>query len=235
MITINLLPVATFQQQSKGRAFLVGYGLFLVLGAALMFAVKTNILDLTLEKLKRDQSSLAGSLNEAKKKVQAATNLTSATITRWKQLAAIVELEERRRDQTRLLVELETLLPKTNAWLVSLSHSGGVVSLEGISTDKETVSQFLTKLESATHIDRASVNLLQVSQDLVINGVKLTKFSINARTRFPQPEVLSAGLPEFGLPSRDDFARAVKAVDERLAADLAPGEAPAPAARGRGL
>jgi hypothetical protein len=133
-------------------------------------------------------------------------------------------------------VELETLLPKTNAWLVSLSHSGGVVSLEGISTDKETVSQFLTKLESATHIDRASVNLLQVSQDLVINGVKLTKFSINARTRFLQPEILGAGLPDFGLPSRDEFALAVKAVDEKLAADLAGPAAPAPAARrGRGL
>jgi hypothetical protein len=118
-------------------------------------------------------------------------------------------------------VEIEELLPKTNAWLVGLSHnSEGLVSLEGISTDKETVSQFLTSLENATYIDRASVTLVQISQDLVINGVKLTKFSVNARTSFPKPTILDSGLPEYGLPSREDFVNLVKAVDEKLVADL---------------
>jgi Tfp pilus assembly protein PilN len=153
--------------------------------------------------------------------VTEATNVTNATVTRWKQLAAIMELEERRRDQTRLLVEIEELLPKTNAWLVGLTHNGeGLMTLEGISTDKETVSQFLTSLENATYINRASVILVQISQDLVINGVKLTKFSINAKTNFPKPTILDSGLPEFGLPSREDFVKAVQAVDEKLVADI---------------
>jgi hypothetical protein len=119
------------------------------------------------------------------------------------------------------LVEIEGLLSNANAWLVGLEHSDGLMSLEGLSTDQETVSRFLTQLENAAHIDRASVTLVQISQDLVINGVKLARFSINARTTFPPPALLGSGLPGFGLPSQEDFARAVKAVDEKLAADLA--------------
>jgi len=229
VITINLLPIATFRQQFEGRTFLAGYGLFLLLGVLVMFALKTNVLDRALERLADERSGLAASLNETRKRVTEATNVSRATVTRWKQLAAIMELEERRRDQTRLLVEMEELLPKTNAWLVGLNHSGGLMSLEGISTDKETVSQFLTRLENAAYIDRSSVTLVQISQDLVINGIKLTKFSINARTSFPEPVILDLGLPEFGLPSREDFVKAVKAVDEKLAADLAGGAPAAPA------
>jgi len=231
MITINLLPVASFQQQFKGRVFLVGYGIFVVLAAAVMFVVKTGILDMTIENLTSERTQVTNSVNDAKKKVEGATAVTGSTVTRWKQLAAIMELEERRRDQTRLLVEVEDLLPKSNAWLVGLTHAGGVLSLEGISTDKETVSQFLTRLENATYIDRTSVIPVQISQNLVINGVKLTKFSINARTVFPKPTILDGGLPQFGLPSQDDFVKAVKAVDEKLVADIT--GSPAQAAPGR--
>jgi Tfp pilus assembly protein PilN len=231
MININLLPVADLQQQFQGRVFLVGYGLFLVLAAVVLFGVKTHVMDATLARLAGERSRLTNSLNEARKKAAAAEEATYSTVMRWKQLAAILELEERRRDQTRLLVEIEELLPKTNAWLVGLTHQGGLMSLEGIATDKETVSQFLTNLDNAAYIDRASVTLVQISQDLVINGIKLTKFSLNARTNFPSPTILDTGLPEFGLPSRDEMIKAVRNVDEKLAADLTD-EAP-PAAAGR--
>ena len=223
MITINLLPVTTLKQKLRGQVVLGGYGFLMFVVLLTMFAVKTNVFDLTIEKLGAEKQQVEATLADARKKVQTATNVTNATVQRWKQLAAVVELEERRRDQTRILVEVESLLPKTNAWLMSLSHTGGALSIEGISTDKETVSQFLTKLESATYIVHDSVTLVQISQDLVINGIKLTKFSIRARTSFPQPDVLNKGLPEFGLPTRDDFAKAVKAVDEKLAADLVVG------------
>ena len=220
MITINLLPVAIIKQQFEGRSFLMGYGLFLFLGALAMFMVNTLVLDRGIERLTGERSRLSASLNDVKKTVTEATAETRAIVTRWKQLSAIMELEERRRDQTRLLVEINKLLPNTNAWLVGLSHSDGLMSLEGISTDKETVSQFLTNLENAAYINRASVILVQMSQDMVINGVKLTKFSINAKTRFPKPAILDRGLPEFGLPSREDFVKVVQAADEKLAAEL---------------
>jgi Tfp pilus assembly protein PilN len=222
MLTINLLPVAAMRRQHKGRAVLAGYGLYLLLIVAAMFVVKSYVLD--LGKPAAEKNQILAALNDVNNELTRAAAVTDSAITRWKQLAAILELEERRRDQTRLLVEMEELLPKTNAWLVGLDHGGGLMSLEGIATDKETVSQFLTRLENAAYIDRASVTLVQLSQDLIINGIKLTKFSVNAGTRFPRPAILDRGLgpggAESGLPSRDDFVKAVQAVDEKLAAEL---------------
>ena len=232
MITINLLPVADIRRRLKTRAFLIGYGLALVLAAAAMLGVKGLVLDQSLKKLEAEKSRTIVSLNETSRQVTEASEVNAAAVTRWKQLAAIVELEERRRDQTRLLFEVEELLPAAKAWLVGLSHVGGLMSLEGISTDKETVSQFLTSLENAAYIDRSSVTLVRISQDLIINGVKLTKFSINAKTSFPRPAILERGLPDFGLPSRDDFVKAVLAVGGKLAAELPDGEFSAPAEMG---
>jgi len=231
MITINLLPVAALRRQLRGRAILFGYGLALLLAAAAMLVVKLGVLDPNLVRLAGEKERALTSLTEVSRQVTQSSDVTAA-VASWKQLAAIMELEERRRDQTRLLVEVEELLPQAKAWLVGLSHGGGLLSLEGISTDKETVSHFLTRLENAAYIDRASVTLVRISQDLIINGVKLTKFSINARTRFPRPAILDRGLPDFGLPSREDLVKAVLAVDENLAAEFAGGGAAAPDPKG---
>ena len=223
MITINFLPVAAMRRRFKSRAFRAAYGLYLVLTVAVMVGVKFGLLGPSLEKLADEKKQAITSLGEVSQEVTRTSAAASDAVNSWKQLAAIVELEERRRDQTRLLLEVEELLPESKAWLVGLSHGDGLLSLEGISTDKETVSQFLTRLENAAYVIRDSIILVQISQDMVINGIKLTKFSINAKTSFPQPEVLDNGLPEFGLPKREDFAKAVKAVDEKLAADLTAG------------
>jgi len=204
------------RRRLKTRAFLAGYG----------------VLDQSLEQLAGEKERTIASLNETSRQVTEASPVTAAAVGKWKQLAAIMELEERRRDQTRLLFEVEELLPESKAWLVAFGHGDGLMSLEGISADKETVSQFLSRLENAAYIDRSSVTLVRISQDLIINGVKLTKFSINARTRFPRPAILDRGLPEAGLPSREDFVKAVMAVDEKLAAELTGGEPSAQAANG---
>ena len=216
MITINLLPIGAFKEKLKGRVFLSAYGVAMLIAVAALFSVKTNVMDGTLERLKADQVSQQSRLSELQKQVAEATAVTNKTFQQWEQLTAIMELEERRRDQTRLLVELEELLPKSDAWFLSLGHDNGTLTLEGISRDKETVSQFLKRMENATYIDRQSVYLLEIAQNMVINGIKLTKFKVTARTTFPYPQVIDEGMPDFGLPSREAFFKAVEAVAPNL-------------------
>ena len=220
MITINLLPISAYKAKYKGRVFLIGYALLLVIGLVALFSFKTNIMDSKIDFLNKAQSQMRSQLDQAKKDVAEADKATADTFKLWQRLAAVLELEERRRDQTRLLVELESLLPKENAWFLSLKHDKGVMTLEGISTDKETVSQFLTRLENAKYIERRSVNLLEIAQNLVINDIKLTRFKVNARTTFPQPTVMETGLPELGLPSRSEFLKLVEAAAPKLVEDL---------------
>lgn len=217
MININLLPVSSLKEKFQGRVFLASYGLFMLIAVAALFSVKVNTLDGYIEALNIEQTSRQNRLATVTQQVADAEKVTKATVREWRQLMAILELEERRRDQTRLLVEVEELLPKSNAWLVTLKHEKGVLALEGISTDKETVSQFLTKLENATYIDRQSVNLMTITQNEVINGIKLTRFTIKANTVFPQPTIVNDGMPDYGLPTREQFLKIVAAAAPGLA------------------
>ena len=220
MITINLLPIGAFKEKFKGRVFLAAYGVVMLIAVAALFSIKTNVMDDTLESLRADQASQQQTLTALQKQVTDASVVTVKTVQQWQQVTAIMELEERRRDQTRLLVELEQLLPKSDAWFLALGHNGGVLTIEAISRDKETVSQFLKKLEDAAYIDKFSVNLLEITQNMVINGIKLTKFKITAKTVFPYPKVIDEGIPEFGLPSRAEFVKIVEAAAPDLVASI---------------
>ncbi|MDR1045927.1 MAG: PilN domain-containing protein [Candidatus Adiutrix sp.] len=220
MITVNLLPIGAFKEKYKGRLFVVAYGLFMLMAAAGLFSYKTFMLDNHLFNLRNEQQSQENSLNALKRQVAEAGGLTNETFRKWRQLSVIVELEERRRDQTRLLVEIDQLLPNTNAWLLSLKHNQGDLTLEGLSTDKDTVSTFHTRLENAAYIDRESVALIEITQDMAIRNYKLTKFLIRAKTSFPQPTIIEEGLPAAGLPSRGDFFKAVEAAAPDLVRNI---------------
>ena len=220
MITINLLPISAFREQFRGKIFLASLGLFLLIAIVALFSIKTNIMDDNIATLTSQRQSQQSRLDALKRQVTEADKVTADTVKHWQQLMAVIDLEERRRDQTRLLVEMDKLLPKENAWLLSLNHDAGVLSIEGISTDKETVSQFLTRLENAAYIDRQSVNLVDIAQNMVINNIKLTKFRIKANTVFPQPAIIKEGLPEYGLPTREQFLKVVEAAAPTLVKNI---------------
>lgn len=232
MITINLLPLTAFKAKWKGRVFLTAYPLLLMVMVAMGFMVKTLWLDTELDRLKAQQDNNQTTLTQLKGQVNQAAVITGTTVKKWQQLEAVMDLEERRRDLTRLLVEIERLVPKDNAWLLSLGHNKGTLTLEGASRDKDTVSQFLTRLENASYLDRYSVTLVEISQSMKINNMNLTRFKINAKTKFPQPSILKEGLKEYGLPSFDEFVALVNAAAPDQAAKLR-GEEPQAQKSGR--
>lgn len=220
MITINLLPIGEFQHRRRGQVFLAALGLGLLVLIAGLFSFKNNIMQDNLDHLDSENSQAGGQLATLRRQVNEASLLTTRTVKKWQQLEAIIELEERRRDQTRLLVELDKLLPRDNAWLLSLNHGKGLLTIEGISKDKEIISQFLSRLEKAEYIAGQSVNLVEIAQNMVINQVSLTRFKINAQSRFPQPKVLDEGLQDLNLPSREELLKAVEAAAPNLVAGL---------------
>ena len=219
MISINLLPISDFRLRRRGQVFLAALGLGLLVFLAGLYSFKVNVMDDHLEHLETEASQQQSALANLRRQVNEAGLITASTVKKWRQLEAIIQLEERRRDLTRILVELDALLPQDNAWLLSLNHNEGSLTIEGISKDKEIISQFLARLESARYIEPSSVNLLEIAQNMVINKVSLTRFKISAQTVFPQPTVLDGGLPGLGLPSRTEMLEAVKAAAPNLAWD----------------
>jgi len=219
MITINLLPIGAFKAKYKGRVFVVAYALFVVIAIAGLFSVKTNILDSNLENLQADISGKDAVLQSVSKQVGDATKVTGTTVQKWEQLEAFLELEERRRDQTRLLVEIEKLVPKESAWLQALRHNQGKLSIDGISIDQDTISIFLKRLENAQYIKKDTVMFVDMAH-MVINGTKLFKFRIIGQTQFPEPKILEEGLPDNGLPSKGDFLKTLTEASPNLAKKL---------------
>lgn len=220
MIAINLLPIGEFKHRHRGQVFLAALGLVLLVLVAGLYTFKTTVMDANILRLESENSQASTQLNKVKKEVNEANVLTASTVKKWQQLEAIIELEERRRDLTRILVELDALLPQDNAWFLSMAHSEGALTLEGLSKDKEIISQFLARLEQAEYIARNSVNLVEIAQNMVINEISLTRFKISAQTVFPQPAVLDTGLPEQGLPSREEMLKVVEAAAPDLVAAL---------------
>lgn len=230
MITVNLLPISAFKQRLKGRIFLTALMLMVIIGLAGIASIKMVVLDNNLASMQKQDSDLDKSLAKLKTQVAEAEKNTKLTVRKWKQLSAVVELEERRRDQTRLLTEVERLVPKDSAWLTSMDHRKGKLDLKGISKDKDTISEFLTRLQGATYLDRNSVFPGEISQKLRLNNLLLTTFSIRADTKFPEPVIIIDGMEKFNLPSAQQFSDLVKAAAPDLAAGILPGsEAPAPA------
>lgn len=220
MINVNLLPISAFKQKLKGRIFLTALFLLLVMGCAGIFSVKTFILDYNAARLKAQASQLQAELQSFTNQVTAAQKQTEATVRYWKQLTALMDLEERRRDQTRLLAEVEYLVPKDNAWLTAMDHKSGVLTVKGISKDKDTISQFLNQLQNASYLERSSVFLGEISQNMRINNILLTSFTITAHTKFPRPTIMDEGMPDYNLPSSAQFVDLVKNADQNLAAGL---------------
>ncbi|MGL4208427.1 MAG: PilN domain-containing protein [Candidatus Adiutrix sp.] len=219
MITINLLPIGSLKQKHKGRVFIIAYGLFILIAACALFSYKLNVMDTHIKRLTDEQASRSTQLASLRRNVTDASKITQDIFNQWQTLEAIMELEERRRDQTRLLVELETLIPKEDAWLVTLNHDQDFLNIAGISRDKETVSQFLTQLENATHIRKETVNLMQIAQNMVINGINLTRFRITASTSFPAPSLIDEGLAEIGFPPREEMIAAIEKAAPNLLKD----------------
>ena len=205
MITINLLPIESLRSQVKGKAFLAALFLFVILFIGFGLIYMANVVNPTIamvtterDNLKKETTTIQAKLLEAEKK-------GTAIVKMWQRLVAILELEENRRDQTRLLVELDELLPKGSAWLMGFSHAGGIVTIKGIATDQVTVSQFYSKLEQSKYL--RNVALVDVSMDMKIKGIKLTQFNITAESYFPFPDLVKNGLPEAGLPSEEEFRK----------------------------
>lgn len=214
MITTNLLPINNFRARADGKAFLTYIGLLAFTTIVILFGANQFVLKSTITKITAENEALQSTLTETQKKVAGASALTTSTVSQWQQLEAILELEERRRDQTRLLVKLDELLPKNNSWLLSLSNNKGTVNIEGIATDRQTVSQFLAKLQGEKFLKDVR---LDITQNMVINNIKLTQFKINAKAAFPGSVIMSEGLPESGLPSSQDFITKVQVADPALA------------------
>ena len=218
MIKINLLPLESFRRAASGQLSVTIFAVVMILAGFLLYLINTMVMtpiSSALETVKAAKTQQSSSL-----KTQSANALkqTTAFVKELVQVSAISELEERRRDQARLMMTLAAQVNNQTSWLLSCVHSNGNLNIKGMATDHDTVAAFLDRLEQIPLL--TSVELQQAAGDQVINGVKLVTFDIKAKTVFPSSTLLDSGLPEVNLPAHDTIRKLIAAASPPLAETL---------------
>jgi Tfp pilus assembly protein PilN len=174
----------------------------------------------TLEALEKTQTAATQELNKAKGQTAAALKKTTTFVEDMVKVNYISELEERRRDQTRLFAAIAAKVINEVSWLVSLSHDKGVVRIKGMATDHEVVAKFLSELQTLSVLQ--NVELLRAAEDTVINGINLVTFEFSANTTFQDSSLMTEGLPSNALPPKETLVKIVTVAAPNLAEALKP-------------
>ncbi|MDR3154803.1 MAG: PilN domain-containing protein [Deltaproteobacteria bacterium] len=219
MIKINLLPIESFRQTASGQLSVTIFAFVMVAAGIGLFLFKTAVMDTKISSLETERDSQNAALQRLKGQSQEALRNTTQFATQLIQADAIAELEERRRDQTRLLDSLAREVINQASWLTSFTHEKGVLTVRGMATDHEVVATFLSKLEKSERL--RNVVLIRAARDTTINNVRLVTFEIRADTAFPPASLMEEGLPEVNLPAREQIIQLVAAAAPTLGENLA--------------
>jgi Tfp pilus assembly protein PilN len=220
MIEINLLPLESFRQKSSGQRLVAIFSVSMILLAAVLFTYYSIFMGPSIEELEKAQQSATQELNKAKGQTNAALKKTTDVVADMVKVSFISELEERRRDQARLLMGVADEVINEVSWLVSCSHDKGVVRVKGMATDHEVVAKFLSNLQGLPILQ--NVELLRAAEDTIINGIGLVSFEISANTVFGESSLMTAGLPSEALPPKETLIKMVTLAAPNLAEALKP-------------
>jgi Tfp pilus assembly protein PilN len=218
VIKINLLPLESFRQTAGGKLLVTIFFVVMVAVGLLMYFANVFYMTPKVEALQKEKANYTKTLNDLSSQAKAALEQTTLFVKEMVQVAAISELEERRRDQARLFMAIASQVNNQTTWLTSCSHDKGVLSIKGMATDHEAVASFLSRLEQLPLLKQ--VELQRAAGDTVINRVKLVTFEIKSSSILPDPTLLDQGLPDVNLPDGETIRKIVSAAAPDLAKAL---------------
>jgi Tfp pilus assembly protein PilN len=218
MIKINLLPIESFRQTQSGQLSVTIFAFVVVALLIALYFFKSLIMDTKVQAMETNRGSLSAKLEDLKKTSAEALKQTTEFTDQLIKVSAFSDIEEKRRDQTRLLTTLSSLVNSQASWLVSIKHENNILNLKGLATDMQVVAELQTALQNCALLQ--NVILIKTSQDNTYPGIRLFAFELRADTVFPQSTLLQTGLPDVNLPPRDLMVQVVSAAAPTLGENL---------------
>lgn len=181
MIRINLLPIRQIRkrQRLKAEVFLFACALGLVfslLGAGwLGLNLKAGKLEegiAALEQKKQSYQAIIKEIETLKKEKQLVE----------KKLETIKQLKAGSQIAVRVLDEVASRTPTSRLWLTVLQHANGILQLNGVALDNETIAQYMQQLEASEYFEKTE---LTSSAQTGVAGQKLKSFAITANIVVP--------------------------------------------------
>ena len=184
MIRINLLPVraAAKKETLKAQLALAVVMLVLVGGVVgyLDFSIRGDIED-KLAEIKRAEDELK-KLKDVAAQVE---KFKKDSAILEKKLDVIKQLNLGRTAAVYLLDELSNVMPE-KLWLLTVRESKGVVQLNGIAVDHDTIADFMSRMERSALFSQ--IKLSGTQQEKSKSGIILHKFNVEVQFLPPKPK-----------------------------------------------
>jgi Tfp pilus assembly protein PilN len=217
MIKINLLPLESFKQTATGQLSVTIFAFVVLAVGIALYLAKSFFMDVQINSLQEEKAQLSTKLNQLKTSSTQALKQTTEFVAQFKQVSVISELEERRRDQTRLFNSIAGEMINQASWLTSLNHTNRVLTIKGMAIDLQVVADFHLRLEQNPYL--SNVKLVR-SEETSINGIPLFTFDFVAETHFGGATLLKDGLEGIELPPQEKLIQLVNVAAPNLAKTL---------------
>lgn len=197
MIRINLLAVD--RERTKRRA-LIPAAHRVTIAASLILIGATLIIGWWFWSIKRTSQQLDEDIAKAEAETQQLRSVLAQVQkfeTRKAQLQQRVSLiEQLRRGQgspVHLLDEVSKAVPE-RLWLTELQQKGDVLTMSGVATSLQGLSDFVANLESSAWVVRP-VDIIDSQVDASQKTTELFKFSVRAKFANPEAATPAAAAP----------------------------------------
>ena len=198
MIRINLLPVKELQAEvTRRREMIIGS---VVLGVTVVLLLSAHLYQsYQLSNREKELAALRTELQALNAKVKEIADLqVKIKDLRGKQ-KIIDDLNSKKSGPVLVMASLSQATP-SSLWLTDLRESGGIVTMNGLATDNETVATFMKSLAGSKHF--TGVELIETTQ-----GVKATeglkKFALKARAVY-RPQKPAPADSKNGAPAKKE-------------------------------
>lgn len=174
MIRINLLPVRAEKRKETNRkhvSLLVGYfAVIAILIMGVQFALTAKVDD-RKARIQRQRATVA----ELDVKIKEVKGYEAKIKELTDKINIVRGLELKQRGPAKTFLELARLCPDM-LWISDMNDKGGKLTIEGSAIDRQTLAEFMMKLEKSAHF--TGVRLVVAKQEIVaekeIHNFKLT-------------------------------------------------------------
>ena len=183
MVRINLLPWRELRRKKKQQEFiimLVAAGVVAVLG---VFAAHLQIEKL-IENQEERNKYLRGEITRLKKAEAEIKEMDKTKAHLLSLLEIIQNLQISRPGMVKIFDALPRLLPE-NVYLTSFKSQGSQLTLQGIASSNNAISDFMRNLASSTEFGEPALTVVEAKD---INNIRASVFELVVNRKSPQSQ-----------------------------------------------
>lgn len=179
MVRINLLPVRVSKKKEAGKQQLVLFVVLLVGGLvanATWSAARSRELGIREAKLARTKADIA----QLDKIIGEVKNIREQQQALKDKLDVLDKLKQGRTGPVKMMDELATITPQ-RLWLTKMDEKGGNVTFDGLATNIDDVSAFMTALKTSKYFSAIELKKTDARSE---GAFRIVQFQITAAAKY---------------------------------------------------